>query len=89
MLLWAMTILDEGVDADGERTTLRRLASEHRLVLRRSRSFSALGPSEPRALVLWADLTDPSSSPGTHGWEISEASYTELLAMGVPEIQPR
>ena len=59
----------------GERTSLRQLASEGRLTLRRSGS----DPASKTRTTLWADVR-----PG-RGWEIHEQTYAQLKALGVPE----
>jgi hypothetical protein len=69
---------------DRERTTLRLLASEGRLLLRRSRSYRPAGATEPRK-AFWADVVRRDDPKATEQIEISEALFTELLAMGVPE----
>jgi len=78
-----MSKLDDQMTVGGETTTLRHLAAEERLVLRRSDVYSP-GGMVPTRQALWADLVD-LSAPGTHGWEISEDEYAELLKLGVPE----
>ena len=62
----------------GERTSLRQLASEGRLTLRRSGSYGPDPASKTRA-TLWADVR-----PG-RGWEVNEETYSQLKALGVPE----
>lgn len=76
--------LDEPVILADRRgtTTLRRLAAEGRLILRRSGSYSAAGASEPRK-AMWADVVSSSDPNATEGFEISQAAYDELRAMGV------
>lgn len=59
----------------GERTSLRQLATEGRLTLRRSGS----DPTSKTHMTLWADVR-----PG-RGWEIDEQTYAQLKALGVPE----
>jgi hypothetical protein len=80
-----MTTLDENIVlGTGELTSLRRLARENRLVLRRSGSYRPQGATEPRK-ALWADIANPSDPNATKGFDINEADYKELLSMGVPE----
>jgi hypothetical protein len=62
----------------GERTSLRQLATEGRLTLRRSDSYGA-DPAKTRTTKMWADVR-----PG-RGWEITEETYSQLKALGVPE----
>ena len=65
----------------GERTSLRQLASEGRLTLRRSGSYGP-DPASKTRTTLWADVR-----PG-RGWEINEQTYAQLKALGVPEEPP-
>jgi hypothetical protein len=58
----------------GERTSLRQLATEGRLTLRR---FGSHGPKT--RTTLWADVRSG------RGWEINEETYSQLKALGVPE----
>jgi hypothetical protein len=58
----------------GERTSLRQLATEGRLTLRR---FGSRGPKT--RTTLWADVRSG------RGWEINEETYSQLKALGVPE----
>jgi hypothetical protein len=77
--------LDEPIIlGDRQRTNLRRLAGEGRLILRRSGSYRPEGASAPRK-ALWADVVNAQNPNATEGWEINEADYSALLAMGVPE----
>jgi len=55
-----------------ELTSLRRLATEGRLVLRRSGSYRPQGAREPRK-ALWADVRHCSDPNATEGFEITEA----------------
>jgi hypothetical protein len=61
-----------------ERISLRQLASERRLTLRRSGAYGP-DPASKTRTTLWADVR-----PG-RGWEISEHTYDQLKALGVPE----
>jgi hypothetical protein len=64
----------------GEWTTLRAEASEGRMVLRRSLSYRGSGETSARE-ACWAEvLTNPVSD-----YEISEAKYAELKALGIPD----
>jgi hypothetical protein len=62
----------------GERTSLRQLASEGRLTLRRSGSYGP-DPASKTRTMLWADVRLG------RGWEIDEQTYAQLKALGVPE----
>ena len=62
----------------GERTSLRQLATEGRLTLRRSGSYGP-DPASKTRTTLWADVR-----PG-RGWEVNEDTYSQLKALGVPE----
>jgi hypothetical protein len=70
-----MPNIDEPIVLErGERTSLRQLATEGRLTLRRSAD-----PASKTRTALWADVR-----PG-RGWEINEETYSQLKALGVPE----
>ena len=77
-----MRKLDDQITVRGEITTLRRLAAEGQLVLRKSGDYTPDGAPRGRE-ALWADITVPFPEPHHHGVEISEADYAELLKMGV------
>ena len=62
----------------GERTSLRQLATEGRLTLRRSGSYGS-DPASKTPTTLWAGVR-----PG-RGWEINEQTYAQLKVLGVPE----
>jgi len=66
-----------------ERTTWRQLAMASRLTLWHSGSFRATPPSRTR-LVWWADVQIGS---GVQSIKISEQTYNELKALGVPAPQ--
>ena len=68
----------------GEFTTLRQLASDGRLLLRRSGSYPPAGSNEPRK-ALWTDVVNPRDPNATEGFEISRETYDALVAMGVPD----
>jgi hypothetical protein len=70
-----------------ERTTLRQLAGNGRIMLRRSQSYRPAEADSPRK-ALWADVSQPNNPNAPEGFEISEAVYAELLAIGVPEEAP-
>ena len=75
-----MRSIDEAIVLErGERTSLRQLASEGRLTLRRSNAYNPDPASKTRTTALWADVR-----PG-RGWEINEKTYSQLKALGVPE----
>jgi len=83
-----MTGLDDAINlANGRRqpTTLRRLAGEGRLFLRKSGSYRGSGATEPRK-AFWADITRPGDPGVTEGFEITAATYDELREMGVQEV---
>jgi hypothetical protein len=63
----------------GERTSLRQLATEGRLTLRRSNAYSPDPASKTRTTTVWADVRRG------RGWEIDEQTYAQLKALGVPE----
>ncbi len=65
--------------------TLRRLALDGRLVLRRSETYSE---PDREASSFWADVVHPVNPSASGGFEITEESYTQLLAMGVPVAKP-
>jgi hypothetical protein len=65
--------------------TLRRLAHDGRLVLRRSELDTAAGGDVPG---YWVDVVPPANAATSRGFEITAESYTELLTMGVPEAKP-
>ena len=82
--------LDDAINLGAERrkpTTLRQLASEGRLVLRKSGSYRPAGSDEPRK-ALWVDIAHPTNPNATEGFEISAASYAELVDMGVAQVHP-
>jgi hypothetical protein len=62
----------------GERTSLRQLAAEGRLTLRRSGSYGP-DPESKMRTTLWADVR------AGRGWVIDEETYSQLKALGVPE----
>jgi hypothetical protein len=72
------SIDDPIVLEQGERTSLRQLATEGRLTLRRSGSYGA-DPASKTRTTLWADVRSG------RGWEINEETYSQLKALGVPE----
>jgi hypothetical protein len=69
-----MRDIDEPIILERERTSLRQLATEGRLTLRR---FGSHGPKT--RTTLWADVWSG------RGWEITEETYSQLKALGVPE----
>ena len=81
-----MVGIDEKIKlGTGKLTTLRQLAHEARLVLRRSGSYAELpGFTDPRP-ALWADVVHPSDPNSTEGFEITREDYDTLLALGVPD----
>ena len=82
--------LDDLINLAAERrkpTTLRQLASEGQLILRRSGSYRPAGAAEARK-ALWADVAHPSDPNATEGFEIGAATYADLVKMGVPEAHP-
>ena len=66
-----------------ERATWRQLAMEGRLTLWHSGSFRAT-PTSRTQLVWWADVRIGS---GVQSIKISEMTYDELKALGVPASQ--
>jgi len=83
-----MTLDENLILGDRRKTTLRDLAKEGRLILRRSGSYRPASSDEPRK-ALWADVVNATDPNATEGFEISETVYAELLAMGVAEDHPR
>lgn len=82
--------LDEAINLGADRrkpTTLRQLAGEGRLILRKSGSYRPAGAAEPRK-ALWADVAHPTDPNATEGFEISPATYAELVKLGVREGGP-
>lgn len=81
-----MVGIDEKIKlGTGKLTTLRQLAHEVRLVLRRSGSYAEIpGVTDPRK-ALWADVVHPNNPNSSDGFEITQDDYDTLLALGVPD----
>jgi hypothetical protein len=83
-----LTGLDDKLNLAARRrgtVTLRRLAQDGRLVLRRSELEIAPGEETPS---FWVDVVHPVNPSTRGGFEITEESYTQLLTMGVPVTKP-
>lgn len=64
----------------GEVTTLRQLASEGRVVLRRSGPYRIEDTEE----ALWAEVRHPGDPDGTERFEIDTETYAKLISLCVP-----
>ena len=64
----------------GEVTTLRQLASEGRVVLRRSAPYRIEDADE----ALWAEVRHPNDPDATERLEINTETYAEMISLGVP-----
>jgi len=74
--------LDEPITLGGHRgevNTLRQLASEGRLALRRSGPYRAEDSNE----ALWAEVRHPTDPDATESFDINKEDYAELLSIGV------
>jgi hypothetical protein len=75
-----MVGIDDPFDLDGERTTLRQLASQGRLMVHHSLDYSPVGSTQSRE-AWWADVPKGEG----RNMEISRATYEALKALGVPD----
>ena len=78
-----MISVDEPITLGGPRgevTTLRQLASDGRVVLRRSGPYRIEDSDE----TLWAEVRRPDDPDATERFEIDAETYAELISTGVP-----
>jgi len=78
-----MISVDEPITLGGPRgevTTLRQLASDGRVVLRRSAPYRIEDSDE----ALWAEVRHPNDPDATERLEINTETYAEMISLGVP-----
>ena len=78
-----MISVDEPITLGGPRgevTTLRQLASDGRVVLRRSAPYRIEDSDE----ALWAEVRHPNDPDATERFEIDTETYAEMISLGVP-----
>ncbi len=78
-----MISVDEPITLGGPRgevTTLRQLASDGRVVLRRSAPYRIEDSDE----ALWAEVRHQNDPDATERLEINTETYAEMISLGVP-----